>query len=371
MTFNLTYQPLDQATEELRLIRILSSEPKSTSSNDSNAMDLISCQLTHFSLKDREVQVPRSQLDWSLSKGVSEASNDPLWRYTWGDYAALSYTWGGNDTPNCDIVINGNRVSVRSNLEAALRCLRERKIIQSGLLIWIDALCINQADIQERNHEVKRMRTIYKTACEVVVWLGNEGDNSSKAITLIKALSKAADEESPATLQGLMETLPDVFKEGAWQALGQLMYRPYWERVWIMQEMAMGSPNTPIFCGKDMIEWKDIYQGLYTFGTRNVELFSYIEKECQAKGVAYSGLNRNKVIHLWVEQEVQAGKGNEQLMAMLDLARKSMVTDPKDKIYGLMAMMDQKVAQEIDPDYDKELAEVYISFAKVMISTSR
>lgn len=132
----------------------------------------------------------------------------------------------------------------------------------------------------------------------------------------------------------------------------------------------MGNPDTPIFCGTDMMRWRDIYQGLYTFGTRNIEIFSYIEKECKAAGVAYSGLNRNKIIHLWIEQEIQAGKGEKQIMAMLDLSRKSMVTDSNDKIYGRIGMTDLSVLEKIDVEYEKRLEEIYTSFARVMVSTS-
>jgi hypothetical protein len=374
MTSTLKYQPLNQATEEIRLIKILPSEPCPTTPNDSGSIqqqnhDLVSCQLSHFPLKGYRAQISSSQIDWDIADKTSISSESLLWRYTWGDYAALSYTWG-NPVQIHDILINGHKVIVRSNLEAGLRALRKRKAIQAGLLVWIDALCINQEDTLERNEEVKRMRTIYKTACEVVIWLGEEGDESSRAIELIKTLSKASDEGTSPTLQDLIGKSPEVFRKGVWQAIGQLMIRPYWDRVWVMQELAMGNHQTPILCGEDMIKWGDIYHGIYTFGTRNIEIFSYIEKECKEAGVAYSGLNRNKIIHLWYEQEIQAGRMKPQLMAMLDLSRKSMATDLKDKIYGLMGLMDLEVAGKMEPDYEKGLVEVYRSFAKVVITTS-
>jgi hypothetical protein len=372
MTFTLKYQPLNQVAEEIRLIKILPSYPTTLNNSGSiqqQNLDLVSCQLSHFPLKGYQTQISSSQIDWDIADNASISSEKPLWRYTWGDYAALSYTWG-NPVQTSDILINGHKVTVRSNLEAGLRALREKKAIQAGLLIWIDALCINQEDTPERNQEVKRMRTIYKTAREVVIWLGEEGDESSRAMKLVKTLSKASNEGICPTLQDLIGKSPEVFRKGAWQALGQLMIRPYWDRVWIMQELAMGNPQTPILCGKDMIKWGDIYHGIYTFGTRNIEIFSYIEKECKEARVSYSGLNRNKIIHLWYEQEIQAGRMKPQLMAMLDLSRKSMATDSKDKIYGLMGLMNLEVAEKIEPDYKKGLVEVYRSFAKVVITTS-
>lgn len=234
MTLPLTYRKLDPTRDEIRLIKILPSGPTLSSPGPEvlvqQAHDQISCQLSYFPLKDCATKVSHSQLNWNIVDDVPEASKDVTWGYTWGDYGALSYTWG-DVTPIRDILINGHKVSVRSNLEAALRALRNRSSIQAGLLIWIDALCINQEDINERNQEVKRMRTIYKTAREVIVWLGAEGDQSSKVMRLIRSLSRAVKEETPSTLQVLMKIMPEVFESGAWQALGQLMYRSYWERV--------------------------------------------------------------------------------------------------------------------------------------------
>jgi hypothetical protein len=69
-------------------------------------------------------------------------------------------------------VVNGKLRHVHSNLEAALRRLRALPKTDHGMKFWIDALSINQEDIQERNTEVKRMRSLYERAWSVVVWLG-------------------------------------------------------------------------------------------------------------------------------------------------------------------------------------------------------
>ncbi|KAH6715024.1 hypothetical protein BKA61DRAFT_480773, partial [Leptodontidium sp. MPI-SDFR-AT-0119] len=72
----------------------------------------------------------------------------------------------------------------------------------------IDALCISQEETFERNEEGKRMRTIYKAAREVVIWLGEEGDDSSRAMELIKTLSEASDEGTSRTLRELIGKSP-------------------------------------------------------------------------------------------------------------------------------------------------------------------
>lgn len=81
-------------------------------------------------------------------------------------------------------------------------------------------------------------------------------------------------------------------------------------------------------------------------------------------------LKRNKIIHLKEEQLVQAGGGDPHHMCMLDLGRKSLATDPKDKVYGLLGMLGPSVVDLITPDYDAALPEVFTNFAKAMIIAS-
>jgi len=96
----------------------------------------------------------------SKNKGRHSAING---RFPWGDYVALSYTWGNADEIS-EIFINGKPIKVRPNLECALRVLREKGPIRAGMKVWIDALCLNQMDMDEKNAQVPRMREIYQRA---------------------------------------------------------------------------------------------------------------------------------------------------------------------------------------------------------------
>jgi hypothetical protein len=85
-------------------------------------------------------------------------------------YAALSYTWGEEDGRNLNIWVNGIQVRVRRNLMCALRTLQANFDLAPAL--WVDALCINQNDVDERNSQVALMGRIYENAAWVIVWLG-------------------------------------------------------------------------------------------------------------------------------------------------------------------------------------------------------
>lgn len=184
------------------------------------------------------------------------------------------------------------------------------------------------------------------------------------------AVSVAGDSQD--SLERSIHQDPGMFGAGSWKALGLLLNRPYWNRVWIMQELAMGSEKTPILCGEDTITWGELYDGVYEFGRRIDDLmFLHIEMESKQAGVDYRGLNRHKIIHLRMEQLVQAGATFSHHMPVLDLARKSYATDLRDKVYGILGLVPPKVATLTDVNYEKEPDEVYTSFTGAWMAGSK
>ena len=378
-------QQLNAMKEEIRLVTIIPTPPISEGSlNQSNPpifalTDLVRCRLDHFSLSDSKPMLAlrestldslSTQLDWDGTQKPRGCQDAGQWRYSWGDYVALSYTWGdASDTRN--IVVNGHQVAVGANLESALRVLRHKQPIKSGYKIWVDALCINQKDTTERGREVRRMRKIYSQARDVVMWLGNEARGSDSAMDLIRTLSSACNTGQDKALGDSLRQQRDLLDQGCWRALSELLDRPYWDRLWVLQEIALGGGRTVILCGQQAVTWRELYAATYLFGTHNVDImFSLIDQERKDAGLPPSGLKRNKLIHLDMEQSVQAGRANPQFMCMLDLGRKSLATDPRDKIYGLLGLMPAPVSDQIFPDYRASLAKVFTDFAKAFIVAS-
>ncbi|EGZ70088.1 HET-domain-containing protein [Neurospora tetrasperma FGSC 2509] len=97
-------------------------------------------------------------------------------------YEALSYVWGSEAKP-CSISINGCDLPIGENLHAALLHLRDHSIERT---IWIDAICINQEDEEEKGHQVQSMAKIYAKASRVIVWLGEEAAGSDQALEEIR-----------------------------------------------------------------------------------------------------------------------------------------------------------------------------------------
>ncbi|KAF8860198.1 HET-domain-containing protein, partial [Acephala macrosclerotiorum] len=87
-------------------------------------------------------------------------------------YEALSYMWG-SEKDQMEILLDGNKHPIRNNLWQALKHLRSERYKR---FLWADALCIDQASEEERNHQVAQMSDIYEQAMGVRVWLGLEDE---------------------------------------------------------------------------------------------------------------------------------------------------------------------------------------------------
>jgi hypothetical protein len=183
--YMMQYKPLDKAKNEIRVLRFLDlSTPVSTENP-------IQCSIENVPLEERsshfrsdqeyphtedcpivwdrfakcvdlrDATLEQTNLDKATSMGLSQAHKQPSnSRYTWGDFEALSYTWGGGGDVK-SITVNRTCKDVPKNLEAALRALRKLQETRLGMCYWVDQLCIDQKNRVERNEQVKRMRHLW------------------------------------------------------------------------------------------------------------------------------------------------------------------------------------------------------------------
>ena len=194
------YEPLDTTTDSFRLVRILPSDG-----------DDIYCELSDESHDAQE-----------------------------NCYIGVSYSWGAESGDKA-IHLNGSQFPVRENLYALLQCLRRQKVRDS---LWIDAICIDQNSITEKNHQVAIMAKIYGSAAWVYAWLGEAADDSD---WLFDTLSQSIDSEDPdRTFRGQ----PDRF----YLALERFIDRVYWTRFWIVQELVLAR-DVKLLCGQSTLVW--------------------------------------------------------------------------------------------------------------------
>ena len=120
-------------------------------------------------------------------------------------YEALSYTWG-DASQQLDISCNGASLKITHNLNVALRYLRFTTDVRT---LWVDAICINQSDFEERSQQVQLMRDLYSRAGQVIAWIGDERGLQSAVMDLENSLivaGDAGDEEKAKAFEELANT---------------------------------------------------------------------------------------------------------------------------------------------------------------------
>ena len=259
-------------------------------------------------------------------------------------YSCLSYCWGKGpaDRP---VYCDGSVIWVTENLLDALRSLRRL----TRRYLWVDQICINQPDLEERSAQVPLMRQIYPRAHKTFLYLGSRNDFSKFQMSYWKYLHQLA------TLRCLPEILfrtllpfltilrrPKRFLEamsrGAYPSeLHNFADRPCFTRAWILQEVGL-SPSVVVMCNSMSMKW---------------EYFS-----SQAVGNSMDDFN----VSLTAVQNPQ----DNRLFELLVLSRWLKASDPRDKVYALLGLAPD--AQEFpQPEYTLSVAEVYQNFASALV----
>jgi hypothetical protein len=172
-------------------------------------------------------------------------------------YEAVSWWWGrGPADQILRIHVDGTAKAflVSQNLKSALRAMRRNNVVR---LLWIDAICIDQSNIQERNEQVPKMDRIYGNAQNVCIWLGDADKESSDAIRFIKDIV--------GNLWGFDKLIGDKGQGQKWKALANLMKRPWFSRRWVVQELALSPNGGTVYCGKDEVSWQDFADAVSLF----------------------------------------------------------------------------------------------------------
>ena len=285
-------------------------------------------------------------------------------------YKACSYTWGETSSRK-DIVIDGVGTSIPVNSELALRCLHDKhagSLNSSGRqlsLLWMDALCIDQADVVERGQQVSLMKDIYSTAEIVLVWLGEAYEQSEAAVDSIKAVVAqwsmlSGDPEDAVrrfdtTVE--LDNFPDFELPArfAWEAIRAFYARPYFSRQWVIQETVLAK-SAVCFVGSTTISHREVVLAASYFFYRHGD-------EADSEHVVKVAL-----IHTAMINRTKIGL-KTQLYTLLNLAFMLRATEPRDKVYSLLGLLPSSglSAQAIVPDYTLSLAALYALTTKTVI----
>lgn len=275
---------------------------------------------------------------------VTLGSEDPK-----DSYSALSYVWGLQE-PKTSISLNGHQLDVVPNLLRALQHLRRHPVV-SGQHLWVDAVCIDQTDLQEKASQVDMMGEIYRRADQVFIWLGTEAEQSNSAMELLDAVPLNKDE---AALQTFLDAT--IGRDESWRALRHLFERDYWRRVWVLQEVLL-SRKAFVLCGDKVCSWESIMTLL-----RRSNYSGRVEIKSQPARQAILEMKLLPV--LLVDIIRNRREGQTGLLDYLVLSRQRRATVAHDYIYGVMGLMNEQV---IRADYEKSVEDVYQEMALYML----
>jgi hypothetical protein len=362
------YRALDQTRGEIRLLAITRTEaplatPPTLQEEYLLDPDTVRSKLHYLPLEN-----------WRSNSRDDELTEVPLYS---GRFIALSYMWGSREDLHT-VYVDDIAVPVHRNLKKALKALRKTYFIETGCKVWCDAICINQEDIFERNREVGRMRDIYNSAYNVVAWLGDGGDGSDDAMDFINSIYQARLSGIKAVRHCLRETF---IRQGAsiWHKLSALITRPYFFRLWIIQEIVMGPRDTHILCGEKVTTWERMHQVYHGFSDHKAtdwdqEFTMAFQMELRLGDPVVFEAYQKVLFWKWGKcndfrtlQEAQEQNKSTNKRFLISRCRTAMCSNPLDKVYGILGILNPALSVKINPDYNCSVREAYMSFARAWI----
>jgi hypothetical protein len=264
-------------------------------------------------------------------------------------YHSLSYRWLSDGRKKV-LDIDGAHIAINADLDQALRAILQSDSLDSaGAIIWVDAICIDQSNAFERQTSVKLMSMIYQRCEACLIWLGDADDTSEQAMALLDELSGEMKDKEAVIARiknwSVASSSPERRSEQH-QAILSLLSRPYWERLWIVQEVIFSPNNKHIFCGNQRLSWSAVATLLvfYPVFGMDLELSRLLQSRC-AKAYELVQLS------FW-----NPGRKLEIIEALL-LSQGRKASDVRDCIFAVHLMMQTLM---IDVDYSTSNPGIWI-----------
>jgi Heterokaryon incompatibility protein (HET) len=278
------------------------------------------------------------------------------------DYIALSYCWGDATNPQSIAIDNWGAMEVTENLSNALKQLRflyDIDAVEEGktVLVWVDALCINQQDYVERSQQVRQMRQIYSRAKEVISFVPCSSGEAVQYLMRSRFDGEECETDDPEASLEDLGNRKEWVRQG-WNIMEDLFSQAYWSRVWVIQEVAVAA-KVKVLCGNYEVPWDDVAAVLAKWKT-NPESVP-IGKRAYLKAMHLAEFRDNFQI-------------KRKLISLLDALRWSYqteATDPRDKIFALLGLCHDGTTYVPVPNYKQPLEEIIVDMSKTMMSFDR
>lgn len=295
-------------------------------------------------------------------------------------YEALSYVWGSDAAENSkkvNIECDGGILSIGPNLARALMRIR---LGSKSRLLWVDAICINQRDEDERSRQVQCMGDIYANASRVLVWIGESvRDEAAKCFELIRKTNVLLD-DLYLRYQTVEDIPPDECQEiihstspADWDMVRRFMESPWFTRVWVLPEVGLARSAT-IYYGRASLEWSQLVEFMLFVASR-ADIATHI-------GNVKSGTIWDVFEDIWCSFGNETSWRNElpftrslnrvgsfySLVNILAVTRPYHATNQRDHVYAflghpLAAASTRNEGSIVTVDYKKSTDQVYLETA--------
>jgi hypothetical protein len=281
-------------------------------------------------------------------------------------YETVSYVCGDTDA-RATILLHGIETSTLASSEAALRRMR---LPTTQRILWIDALCISQCDVEERGHQVSMMYLIYSKTSRNLIWLDLDNDSAAEALESIEMnLDKMADDfPDPEHLDGLL--CGQEFNGGtmplALPAMLKLFENPWFSRLWIVQEASL-APTSICYCGNHEIPLLDVLRvaSWVVYNWLHLEVISMSHSRNLLNGrIIFKSINER---YGYPSHDIRNG----MLLCLRDFVGFHTL-DPKDHIHAILGLW-QKFTKAAElppllrPDYALSVSTIFANATRLVI----
>ncbi|KAF5982077.1 heterokaryon incompatibility het-6 [Fusarium coicis] len=212
-----------------------------------------------------------------LDINVKEENSEPIGNFRVvplddpPEYTAISYCWDNSADIARIEFDNGDSLPLSQTLLDLFISLKKKS---SKLTVWIDAICINQHDTAEKEFQVPLMGKIYSRSAEVLVWLGKSDDVTKNAFRFMKRDENEIETRPEPLVRStsFYDKFRSLYRKAPWpnrhetdesglESMLLLLQRPWFQRVWVIQEVAAGK-NIQVVCGEDCVDLSHFSDGV-------------------------------------------------------------------------------------------------------------
>ncbi|KAF2144178.1 uncharacterized protein K452DRAFT_154350 [Aplosporella prunicola CBS 121167] len=265
------------------------------------------------------------------------------------EYESLSYAWG-DKTITVEIECQKSRMNIAHSLHDALQRIRDR---HEDRVVWADAICINQNDDKEKGHQVRMMRSIYKRAKKVLVWLGP--DELQQALPVFAVAVRVAQKD--------FSTVPQPGDQ-LWESFAALFGRTWFWRLWCLQEIALAA-SAEVMWGAAKVSWEHL-----GFTAAWIRTTSYQVMRCHPMEGVFNACLMYSMSGSNIYPEPVT------FLHLMSLTRQFQASDTRDRIYSLLGLPTTDANPDegdlfVEPDYTITTSELYELFARKVLETSQ